>query len=104
MLAIWLKVSPMRLRERGVIDPGDLGGGGPAVDRLLEHLHVVVGAVVEDEELDRQAGAGGRGHLDGRHQEAAVAGDADDRPVGPDPLGADGRRDRPAHALVVRPA
>src|SRR5262249_31070106 len=59
-----------RLGEGVIPDPGDLRGGGPAVDRLLEHLHIMVGTVVEDEELDGKPRAGGRRHLHRRHQEA----------------------------------
>ena len=87
--------------EGGVVDSGDIGGGGSPVDGFLEHLHVVVGAVVEDEEFYGEAGAGGGGHFEGGHEETAVAGDGDDDAIGSDALGADGGGDGPAHALVV---
>ena len=93
------------LGERGEVDAGELGRGGAAVDRFLEHLHVVIGAVVEHEELDRQAGAGGGGQsrcADIKKQPSPVT--QTTCRSGRHALGADRRGNRPAHALVVRPA
>ena len=70
-------------RQRGEIRVGQRGARDAArMLALLVHADGAVHAVVDDDDDDRQPVLhGGRQFLPG-HQEAAVAGEADDRPLG----------------------